>query len=115
MKVVLLSKDLMFISRVKEVAAAHGGEAVIARNDAALAEALHSSQGGAVLIDLEKASMPLELLKDRLASLDTKLWRTIGFYSHVHVDAADQARAIGMQEVVPRSKFVQLLPGLFRN
>lgn len=68
-----------------------------------------------MLIDLEKPSLPLELLKDRLLSLDTNLWRTVGFYSHVHVDTAEQARAIGMQEVVPRSKFVQLLPGLFSN
>ena len=35
--------------------------------------------------------------------------RMVGFLSHVQVDLAEQARAAGCDEVMPRSKFTQNL------
>jgi hypothetical protein len=118
MKVVLLSKDLMFISRVKEVATARQREAVVVKNEAALVAALTLAGGdskGVVLIDLEKSPLSLEVLAKVLSTVDSSMWRCVGFYSHVHVETAKQAQAVGIQEVMPRSKFVQLLPALFES
>jgi hypothetical protein len=116
MKAVLLSKDLMFISRVKEVAAACGGEVAVVKNEAALAEAIGtpgSAQSGVVLLDLEKCPIALEVVERTVAGLSKDSWRCISFFSHVHVETADDARRRGLGEVMPRSKFVQVLPGLF--
>lgn len=116
MKVLLLSKDLMFISRVKEVAGAHGGEVIVAKSEERFREAIADSQAessGVLLIDLEKSPLGLDVISQALSSNPSRGWRSIAFYSHVHVEAADKARAMGFQEVMPRSKFVQLLPVLF--
>ena len=116
MKAVLLSKDLMFISRVKEVAAARGGEVLVAKNDASLLSLLDSkgeSDGGVLLLDLEKCPVSLERVQQVVEALPTQSWRCVSFYSHVHVSTAEDARLRGLGEVMPRSKFVQILPGLF--
>lgn len=116
MSIALLSKDLLFISRVKEVAAALSGEAVCVKNEGQLIELLAVSgppQGGVMLIDLEKSPVSLEVLGSLLTEDARQRWRCIAFYSHVHHETALRARAIGIEEVIPRSKFVQLLPTLF--
>jgi hypothetical protein len=116
MKTVLLSRDLIFISRVKEVSASHGESASVAKSEEALVNALQSlqeGQQGVLLVDLEKSPFAAEVLAKVIGSLDTKRWRCIGFYSHVHKQTAEHAKALGIQEVVPRSKFVQILPQLY--
>jgi hypothetical protein len=115
MKVVLLSKDLIFISRVREVAAARHKQAVVVKNQPALVDALTLPEGvsrGVVLIDLEKSPLALDAVQAAMSNVDPSEWRCICFYSHVHVEAAKQAHTLGMQEVMPRSKFVQVLPSL---
>lgn len=113
MKAVLLSKDLMFISRVKEVAAACGGEVAVVKNEAALsASTAGVTQAGVVLIDLEKCPVELDAVQRVVAGLPRDAWRCISFFSHVHAQTADDARSRGLGEVMPRSKFVQVLPGV---
>jgi hypothetical protein len=116
MRAVLLSRDLLFISRVKEVAAAHGGEVVVVKNeDAFRAVALDDqvTHGGVVLVDLEKCPVNLEAIQQVVSSLPAGSWRCISFFSHVHVDTAQDALRRELGEVMPRSKFVQVLPSLF--
>jgi hypothetical protein len=115
MKVVLVSKDLMFISRVKEVAAAHGSEVTIAKSEERLRQALsdsHPESGGVLLIDLEKAPFEIAVVEGVFSSSSLTGWRSLAFYSHVHLDVAEKARGMGFHEVMPRSKFVQVLPTL---
>jgi hypothetical protein len=115
MKAVLLSRDLMFISRIKEVAAVRGGEVSVVKNEAALRAATLDSQvneGGVVLVDLEKCPVELGVVQQVVSSLPADSWRCISFFSHVHVDVAHDARLRGLGEVMPRSKFVQVLPEL---
>ena len=116
MKALLISKDLMFITRVKEVAAAKGGSVVVAKNEAAVQVAVSDLKGeaaGVVLIDLERSPIELGRVQDLISELPSESWRRVSFYSHVHVDTAIEAKARDLGEVMPRSKFVQLLPGLF--
>lgn len=116
MKTVLVSRDLMFISRVKEVASARGGSVCVAKSDEALRVAFESSQEhqrGLLLVDLERLPCTQEALAEVLGSLNKECWRCIGFYAHVHKETAVSAGALGLAEVMPRSKFVQLLPQLY--
>ena len=113
-KVILVSGDLMFISKVKEVARASGGEVVVARSDAALDKARSEClEPSALLIDLEKSGVSLESLATRVAALSQEGWRVVSFFSHVHEELAHKAIELGLGEVVPRSKFVKLLPEVF--
>jgi hypothetical protein len=116
MKALLISKDLMFITRVKEVASAKGGSVVVAKNEAAVQVAVGELKGeakGVVLIDLEKCPLELGRIQELISELPGESWKRVSFYSHVHVDAAIEAKARDLGQVMPRSKFVQLLPGLF--
>ena len=113
-KVILVSGDLMFISKVKEVARASGGEVVVARSESALDKARSEClEPSALLIDLEKSGVSLESLAPRVAALSQEGWRVVSFFSHVHEELAHQALDLGLGEVVPRSKFVKLLPEVF--
>ncbi len=113
-KAILVSGDLMFISKVKEVARASGGEVVVARSEVALEKA-HSEcvEPSALLIDLEKCGVPFDVLATRVSGLSQQGWRVVSFFSHVHEDLAHKAMELGLGEVVPRSKFVKLLPEFF--
>lgn len=113
-KAILVSGDLMFISKVKEVARASGGEVTVARSEAALDKVCSECLEPVVLlIDLEKCGVPHEVLATRVAKLAPQGWRVVSFFSHVHEDLALKAMELGLGEVVPRSKFVKLLPELF--
>jgi hypothetical protein len=113
-KAILVSGDLMFISKVKEVARASGGEVTVARSEAALEKAQRDCPDvTALLIDLEKSGIPLEALSPRVATLSQQGWRIVSFFSHVHEELAHRALELGLGEVVPRSKFVKLLPDVF--
>jgi hypothetical protein len=116
MKAILLSKDLMFISRVKEVSSACGGEVSVVKNEAALhaaVSAVGQQERGVVLLDLEKCPLPLDSVQQVVSGLPAQSWRCVCFFSHVHVEVAEEARRRGLGDVMPRSKFVQLLPGFF--
>jgi hypothetical protein len=116
MKIVLVSRDLMFISRVKEVALAHGHHAVIAKNGDALSQAVSSRVGderGVLLMDLEKAPLSVSELQEVVRTLSPEHWTCISFYSHVHLETAEEAKGAQLGQVMPRSRFVQVLPQLF--
>lgn len=111
---ILLSGDLMFISKVKEVAAASNTQVKVARSLEALERALsESSTPGVLMIDLEKCGAPRDTLQEPAARLIAQGWRVVSFFSHVHEEVAAEALGLGLGEVMPRSKFVRVLPELF--
>ncbi len=111
---ILVSSDIMFISKVKEAAAAAQGEVKVARSLQALEQAITDAPApGALMIDLEKSGVPKDALQEPVAKLRAQGWRVVSFFSHVHEDVAGQANALGLGEVMPRSKFVRILPELF--
>lgn len=113
-KAILVSGDLMFISKVKEVARAAGGEVTVARSESALEKAQSECASASVLlIDLEKSGVSLESLSSRVSHLSQNGWRVVSFFSHVHEELAHKANELGLGEVMPRSRFVKLLPELF--
>jgi hypothetical protein len=111
---ILVSSDLMFISKVKEVAAAANGQVKVARSLAALEQAIaEASESGALMIDLEKSGVQREVLSEVVQRLSSTGWRVVSFFSHVHEEVADDASRLGLGEVMPRSRFVKILPSLF--
>lgn len=108
--VVALVDDLMFVSRIREAAKAHGLDVRSVRRVEDLVEAC---RGGArlVLVDLDSARLPVA---EALAALGAEAARppVVGFFSHVHVERARQAREAGIDQALPRSAFVDRLPSL---
>lgn len=113
MRAILISSDLMFISKVKEVASATGAQLSTARSLGALEKALCENEGtGVLMLDLEKSGASLEALAPIVRGLIDQGWRVASFFSHVHEELCGQAQTLGLGDVMPRSRFVKLLPEL---
>lgn len=111
---ILVSGDLMFISKVKEVAAAANGQVKVARSLSVLEQAVaEASEPGALMIDLEKSGIQREVLSEVVDRISASGWRVVSFFSHVHEEVAEEASRLGLGEVMPRSRFVKILPSLF--
>ena len=111
---ILVSSDLMFISKVKEAAASAQGQVKVVRSVQALEQSIADvSSPGVLMIDLEKSGVPKDALQEPVSKLLTQGWRVVSFFSHVHDEVAGEANALGLGEVMPRSKFVRILPELF--
>ena len=111
---ILVSSDLMFISKVKEAAASAQGQVKVARSLQALEQAIAEAHSpGALMIDLEKSGITKGDLREPVQKLTAQGWRVVSFFSHVHDEVAGEAIQLGLGEVMPRSKFVRILPELF--
>lgn len=112
-RAILVSADLMFISKVKEVAAATNATVTVARSVGALEKALNESgDSGVLMLDLEKSGAPLDALEPLFLATTSRGWTGVSFFSHVHEELEQIANAKGLGVVMPRSRFVKLLPTL---
>ena len=112
----LVSSDLFFISKVKEAAAGCGREVTTVRSQDALGrEVAQAGDRGLIMIDLEKHSVPMEALAAFVKELSERNWKVVSFFSHVHVNTAENARELGLGEAMARSKFVRVLPELLAS
>lgn len=111
---ILLSSDLMFIAKVREVGLASGRELRTIRSLESLAKIVGEGTGpGTIMLDLERTPIPLEALSEPIRDLMMRRWRVVSFYSHVHEELAARATALGLGEIMPRSRFVRALQSLF--
>lgn len=102
-----LIDDVFFLAKVLETAKQVGVEVHACTTAEGLDAEIAKSAPRLVVVDLNAASNPLqtfERLRTRGAAIPS-----IGFLSHVQVELAEQARAAGCGEVMPRSKFTQNL------
>jgi DNA-binding NarL/FixJ family response regulator len=98
--------DLLFRSKIREVAKHAGVEIVFARTAAEVVAAAGRRPSLAV-VDLHASAV------DPLTSLSTLSALgipTIGFFAHVQTDLAEAALAAGATQVMPRSAFATRLP-----
>ena len=109
--------DLFFLAKMTETARHTGVDLkTVTSADALLLEAA-ANPGAMLLLDLNARGKPIEALA-RLAEIapaNGARRRVIAFLSHVQTDLADQARAAGCDEVMPRSKFTAELPRILRE
>jgi len=107
--VLALVRDLMFSTRVTGTATDLGIPLRLIRDPAQLA----GQPGRRLIVDLNLAG-----------AIDAaKIWRegagvgmhVIGFVSHVDTATIQQARAAGIDRVMARSQFIQVLPQLLKG
>ena len=109
--VVAFVDDLMFLSRIREAAKASGTEVRSARTVDQLKTA--AAGAGIIFLDLDSPRLPTpEALSVLRADPTLAAVPLVGFFSHVQAERAAAARAAGVERVLPRSAFVQQLPGL---
>ena len=106
----LLSRDLIFTTKVIGTAQALGLKVVAAGNASRIAD----GKPAVVFVDLSAGDLvaPSALKSYRATCPGTPF---IAFGSHVDVDALQAARDAGCDEVMPRSRFSAELPQLLRR
>ena len=102
--VLVLVRDLMFSSRISAAARAAGVAIAIVRDPAQVSGA----RGRRLIVDLNQAGA-LEAAADWKAA---SAGDVVGFVSHVDSETIARARASGIDRVLPRSRFVEILPDL---
>jgi len=105
-EIVGLMDDLFFQMKVLETAKQLGMQFKVANTAESLMELIATSSK-LVIIDLNARNGAIQAIERVRAGKNSV--RMVGFLSHVQVDLAEQARAAGCDEVMPRSKFTQNL------
>ncbi len=105
--VLALIRDLMFASRVRATAQELGVPLKLLRDPAGLA----GEAGQRLIVDLN-----LEGAIDAAAAWRQQQGgRVVGFVSHVDTQTIQRARSAGIDTVMARSRFVEVLPELLRS
>jgi hypothetical protein len=111
--VLVYAEDLLFTSRIREAARELALEVRVARNAAALADAVAAAPPRIVLADLDSPRLAaVNAIVPLRASLGGA--RLVGFFSHVHVERSTEARNAGFDAILARSAFVRELPAILR-
>jgi len=103
-KVIVLVRDLMFSSRIAATARAADVPITHVRDPAHLASAPPASR---LLVDL---NLPGAIDAAAQWKQSSPSREVIGFVSHVDADTIAHARRSGLDQVLPRSRFVERLP-----
>ncbi len=102
--ILVLVRELLFSTKIATAARRLGANITLLRDPAALS----NQPGKLLLLDLNQAG----------AIAAASAWKSstqapaIGFVSHVDADTARQARDAGIDRVLARSRFVEILPEL---
>jgi hypothetical protein len=111
----LLSRDLIFTSKITGTARELGHRVLVAGNAALAVAMIGQWRPKTVFVDLaagDLVSAPALLAYQKEAGPGVTF---LAFGSHVDTVALDAARAAGCDPVLPRSKFSAELPALIRR
>lgn len=111
----LLSRDLIFTSKVTGTASALGHKVIVAGNVALASAMLERWSPVVVFADLAAGDLASPENLARFRGLIPPSTPFLAFGSHVDVGALAAARAAGCDPVMPRSKFTMELPDLIRR
>lgn len=108
----LLSRDLIFVSKIKGTAAALGYPIMVAGIDLEAVSMIETYRPSVVLIDLSagRVAAPAALMRYQQIA-DSGTW-FVAFGSHVDAESLNSARAAGCHVVLARSRFAAQLPDL---
>ncbi len=104
---ILLSDDLIFISRISATGKAHGLTVIAVKTAESLLKKVKEDQPGGVILDLQNPTLELPALIEELRLLGSL--NVVAYGSHVDVDRLKAAREAGIDQVMPRSQFVEKL------
>jgi DNA-binding NarL/FixJ family response regulator len=110
----LISRDLIFTSKVVGTAQALGYRVICAGNVALVETHLNAWKPVVVLVDLSagEPASPQAIRSYRALAPDITF---LAFGSHVETDILQAAKEAGCDPVLPRSRFSQELPNLLRG
>ena len=106
----LLSDDLIFISRITGIAKHLGYQVSSVRNMSQLVERSRENKPACILIDLANPGLDLGKLISQLQETLSPMPRLVAYGSHVDASGLRAARELGCDPVLPRSRFVEDLP-----
>lgn len=112
---ILLSRDLIFTSKVTGTAREMGHRVLVAGNLSLAQAMIEQWRPRVVFVDLAAGDLvapPTLVALQGLAGAETPF---VAFGSHVDAEALAAARAAGCAEVMPRSRFSGELPALIRR
>lgn len=104
--ILLLCRDLMFLSKVTATARAAGVDVQVVRDPTML-----PAVGTRLLVDLNQDGA----LEAAAAWKGATAGQVVGFVSHVDADAIARARQAGLDQVLPRSRFTADLERLLSS
>ena len=105
--VLVLVRDLMFSGRIGATARALNVPVKLIRDPAALVGA----KGHRLIVDLNQEGA----LDAAVAWKGRCSGEVVGFVSHVDVETIARAKAAGIDQILPRSRFVEVLGSLLRR
>jgi hypothetical protein len=108
MIMLILVRDLLFGSRIIATARASGVEVKLLRDEAKLA----GEAGERLIVDLNQPGA-LEAAVDWKGRGAGRI--VIGFVSHVDADTIRRAREAGIDQILPRSRFVAELESILQR
>jgi CheY-like chemotaxis protein len=110
----LLSRDLIFTSKITSTARELGHRVLVAGNSALALSMIDQWRPRAVFVDLAAGDLvaTAALIAYQKAAPGTPF---VAFGSHVDTQALEAARGAGCDPVLPRSKFTAELPDLIRR
>jgi CheY-like chemotaxis protein len=103
----VLSDDLIFVSRIAETARAAGLSVRQARTPAELVVLARQNAPAGVIFDLQNPGLDLAALLAELRAACPVMPRVVAYGSHVEAELLRAAREAGCDLVLPRSKFVK--------
>ena len=110
--VIVLIRDLMFTSRVLGTAKELGTEVKVVRDPSQLPAGADAGAGNPrLIVDLNLGGAIEAAAAWKAATGGT----VAGFVSHVDSETIHRARQAGIDRVMPRSQFVQILPELLKS
>jgi hypothetical protein len=107
--VAYLIRDMMFTSKIREVARQLGVSVAPARDAAGLLQAARGARLVVLDLRLEGALDALTQLRREPELADVT---TVGFVEHERLDVMDAARAAGISQVMAKGQFANALPKL---
>ncbi len=111
--VVVLVDDLFFQSKIVETARHTGVDLKLCSTPNAFIAEIEGNAPALAIVDLNARSNPLSAI-ERLKAAGNQV-PVISYLSHVQTELAEQAKAAGCREVMPRSKFSMNLAAILAS
>jgi hypothetical protein len=111
----LLSRDLIFTSKVTGTASALGHRVIVAGNFALASAMLAKWSPVVVFVDLSAGDLVATASIAKYREMAPAATPFLAFGSHVDTQALADAAASGCDPVMPRSRFTNELPALIRR